>query len=86
MRVHTGGDDDAYSCMGWGPDKDGINGVWLRKDVPLQVWSNELGEWHQVVVVLQCVSSSPETVRKASQTACSNSLKSEVHHVHAATT
>lgn len=37
VRVHTGADDDAYSCMGWGPDRDGINGVWLRKDVPLQV-------------------------------------------------
>lgn len=37
VRVHTGADDDAYSCMGWGPDKEGINGVWLRKDVPLQV-------------------------------------------------
>lgn len=23
--------------MGWGPDKDGVNGVYLRKDVPLQV-------------------------------------------------
>lgn len=37
VRVHTGGDDDAYNCMGWGPDREGINGVWLRKDVPLQV-------------------------------------------------
>jgi hypothetical protein len=37
VRVHTGADDDAYSCMGWGPDREGINGVWLRKDVPLQV-------------------------------------------------
>lgn len=36
VRVHTGADDGAYSCMGWGPDKDGINGVYLRKDVPLQ--------------------------------------------------
>jgi len=36
VRVHTGSDDGAYSCMGWGPDKDGINGVYLRKDVPLQ--------------------------------------------------
>jgi hypothetical protein len=37
VRVHTGADDDAYSCMGWGPDREGTNGVWLRKDVPLQV-------------------------------------------------
>jgi hypothetical protein len=37
VRVHTGADDDAYSCMGWGPDREGVNGVWLRKDVPLQV-------------------------------------------------
>jgi 3-ketoacyl-CoA synthase len=36
VRVHTGADDGAYSCMGWGPDKDGVNGVYLRKDVPLQ--------------------------------------------------
>lgn len=35
-RAHTGQDDDAYRCMGWGPDRDGVNGVWLRKDVPLQ--------------------------------------------------
>jgi hypothetical protein len=37
VRVHTGADDDAYGCMGWGPDREGVNGVWLRKDVPLQV-------------------------------------------------
>ena len=37
VRVHTGADDDAYSCMGWGPDQEGINGVWLHKDIPLQV-------------------------------------------------
>jgi 3-ketoacyl-CoA synthase len=36
VRVHTGADDGAYGCMGWGPDKDGVNGVYLRKDVPLQ--------------------------------------------------
>ncbi|WIA34976.1 hypothetical protein OEZ86_013257 [Tetradesmus obliquus] len=36
VRVHTGADDGAYSCMGWGPDKNGVNGVYLRKDVPLQ--------------------------------------------------
>jgi hypothetical protein len=37
VRVHTGADDGAYGCMGWGPDKDGVNGVFLRKDVPQQV-------------------------------------------------
>jgi len=36
VRVHTGQDDGAYTCMGWGPDKDGVNGVYLRKDVPIQ--------------------------------------------------
>jgi 3-ketoacyl-CoA synthase len=36
VRVHTGQDDGAYNCMGWGPDKDGVNGVYLRKDVPAQ--------------------------------------------------
>eukprot|EP00879_Flechtneria_rotunda_P018307 GHRR01019204.1.p1 GENE.GHRR01019204.1~~GHRR01019204.1.p1 ORF type:complete len:344 (+),score=106.88 GHRR01019204.1:112-1032(+) len=36
VRVHTGADDNAYGCMGWGPDKEGVNGVYLRKDVPLQ--------------------------------------------------
>jgi 3-ketoacyl-CoA synthase len=36
VRVHTGQDDSSYSCMGWGPDKEGVNGVFLRKDVPLQ--------------------------------------------------
>jgi len=36
VRVHTGQDDGAYSCMGWGPDKEGVNGVFLRKDVPIQ--------------------------------------------------
>lgn len=36
VRVHTGADDGAYTCMGWGPDKKGVNGVYLRKDVPLQ--------------------------------------------------
>jgi 3-ketoacyl-CoA synthase len=35
-RVHTGQDDSAYTCMGWGPDKEGVNGVYLRKDVPVQ--------------------------------------------------
>jgi hypothetical protein len=37
VRVHTGADDSAYNCMGWGPDQAGVNGVFLRKDVPLQV-------------------------------------------------
>ena len=36
VRVHTGQDDSSYSCMGWGPDKEGVNGVFLRKDVPIQ--------------------------------------------------
>ncbi|KAI8477402.1 MAG: FAE1/Type III polyketide synthase-like protein-domain-containing protein [Monoraphidium minutum] len=36
VRVHTGADDGSYTCMGWGPDKEGVNGVFLRKDVPLQ--------------------------------------------------
>ncbi|KAJ9525632.1 FAE1/Type III polyketide synthase-like protein-domain-containing protein [Haematococcus lacustris] len=32
-RVHTGADDDAYGCMSWGPDKAGINGVYLGFNV-----------------------------------------------------
>ncbi|GBF90942.1 hypothetical protein Rsub_03797 [Raphidocelis subcapitata] len=36
VRAHTGQDDGAYTCMGWGPDKKGVNGVYLRKDVPVQ--------------------------------------------------
>ena len=36
VRVHTGQEDDAYGCMGWGPDRMGVNGVFLRKDVPVQ--------------------------------------------------
>ena len=28
-RVHMGADDDAYTCMSWGPDQSGINGVYL---------------------------------------------------------
>lgn len=36
VRVHTGQNDASYNCMGWGPDKEGVNGVFLRKDVPLQ--------------------------------------------------
>lgn len=36
VRVHTGQDDAAYRCISWGPDPEGINGVFLGKDVPLQ--------------------------------------------------
>jgi len=36
VRVHTGQDDTAYNCISWGPDQDGINGVYLGKDVPVQ--------------------------------------------------
>jgi 3-ketoacyl-CoA synthase len=36
VRVHTGQADAAYRCINWGPDKDGINGVYLGKDVPQQ--------------------------------------------------
>jgi 3-ketoacyl-CoA synthase len=36
VRAHTGQDDASYNCMGWGPDAKGINGVYLRKDVPVQ--------------------------------------------------
>ncbi|KAL6763254.1 FAE1/Type III polyketide synthase-like protein-domain-containing protein [Haematococcus lacustris] len=32
-RVHTGADDDSYNCMSWGPDKAGINGVYLGFNV-----------------------------------------------------
>ncbi|GBF90650.1 hypothetical protein Rsub_03222 [Raphidocelis subcapitata] len=35
-RVHTGQDDSAYKCISWGPDEEGINGVYLSKDVPIQ--------------------------------------------------
>ncbi|GBF90415.1 hypothetical protein Rsub_03411 [Raphidocelis subcapitata] len=35
-RVHTGQDDAAYRCISWGPDEEGINGVYLSKDVPIQ--------------------------------------------------
>ena len=34
VRVHTGQDDASYKCMGWGPDGGGVNGVYLRKDIP----------------------------------------------------
>ncbi|KAF6265202.1 FAE1/Type III polyketide synthase-like protein-domain-containing protein [Scenedesmus sp. NREL 46B-D3] len=33
VRVHTGQDDNSYGCMSWGPDPDGINGVYLGKNV-----------------------------------------------------
>ena len=33
-RVHTGQDDTSYNCISWGPDPDGVNGVFLGKDVP----------------------------------------------------
>ncbi|KAI8470967.1 MAG: FAE1/Type III polyketide synthase-like protein-domain-containing protein [Monoraphidium minutum] len=33
-RVHTGQDDTSYKCISWGPDEDGVNGVFLGKDVP----------------------------------------------------
>jgi len=36
VRVHTGQDDESYGCMGWGPDADGVNGVYLRKSIPAQ--------------------------------------------------
>ncbi len=36
MHVLTGASDDSYGCMGWGPDKDGVNGVYLRKTIPEQ--------------------------------------------------
>ena len=36
VRVHTGQADAAFRCINWGPDADGINGVYLGKDVPQQ--------------------------------------------------
>lgn len=36
VRVHTGADDESYGCMGWGPDGEGINGVYLGKNVVYQ--------------------------------------------------
>lgn len=33
VRVHTGQDDESYKCMSWGPDPDGVNGVYLGKNV-----------------------------------------------------
>ncbi|KIY96628.1 3-ketoacyl-CoA synthase 6 [Monoraphidium neglectum] len=41
-RVHTGQDD---ACISWGPDEDGINGVFLGKDVPV-----EAGKMLQAVI------------------------------------
>ena len=35
-RVHTGQEDAAYRCISWGPDEEGVNGVFLGKDVPQQ--------------------------------------------------
>jgi len=32
-RVHTGQTDESYGCMSWGPDPDGVNGVYLGKNV-----------------------------------------------------
>ena len=46
VRVHTGQEDDAYRTISWGPDSKGINGVYLGKDVPVQV---------RGVVVVLCV-------------------------------
>lgn len=31
VRVHHGASDDAYNCMSWGPDAEGVNGVYLGK-------------------------------------------------------
>ena len=28
-RVHMSADDDSYTCMSWGPDQSGVNGVYL---------------------------------------------------------
>eukprot|EP00775_Hariotina_reticulata_P006451 gene6451-6680_t len=33
VRVHTGQSDESYNCMSWGPDPDGVNGVYLGKNV-----------------------------------------------------
>ena len=45
VRVHTGQDDTAYNCISWGPDPDGVNGVYLGKDVP-----QEAGRMLQAVI------------------------------------
>ncbi|KIY93827.1 3-ketoacyl-CoA synthase 5 [Monoraphidium neglectum] len=44
-RVHTGQDDASFKCISWGPDEDGINGVFLGKDVPV-----EAGKMLQAVI------------------------------------
>lgn len=44
-RVHTGQDDASYRCISWGPDEDGVNGVFLGKDVP-----GEAGKMLQAVI------------------------------------
>ena len=31
VRVHHGANDDSYNCMSWGPDAQGVNGVFLGK-------------------------------------------------------
>ncbi len=33
MRVHLGCEDDAFGCMGNGEDSEGIQGVFLRRNV-----------------------------------------------------
>lgn len=30
-RVHQGASDESYNCMSWGPDAEGVNGVFLGK-------------------------------------------------------
>jgi hypothetical protein len=48
VRIHTGQDDAAYRCISWGPDPEGVNGVFLGKDVPLQV---RRGTGHRAAVL-----------------------------------
>ena len=33
VRTHTGRDDDSFGCMGLAEDKEGILGVFLRRNV-----------------------------------------------------
>ncbi len=33
-RTHMGQDDRAFSCMGYSDDNEGINGIYITKDVP----------------------------------------------------
>ncbi|GAX73324.1 hypothetical protein CEUSTIGMA_g778.t1 [Chlamydomonas eustigma] len=33
VRVHQGCNSDSYGCMSWGPDGDGVNGVYLGKNL-----------------------------------------------------